>query len=520
LANGRLLQQLQQRIFGFGGRRRQRAIATAAAACQKQIRRVRAGGARRRHMGRRRPLGKGAQPEPREAAMPDDAPRSAAAPLLAERPPAPLVGRIAVPGDKSISHRALMFGALAVGRTEITGLLEGEDVLATAAALRAMGAGIEGAGQGRWLVDGVGIGGLGEPEDVLDFGNSGTSARLLLGILATHPFTAFVTGDASLRRRPMRRVTDPLSRFGARFLAREGGRLPLAVTGARDPVPVEYRLPVPSAQVKSAVLLAGLNTPGRTTVIEPQPSRDHTERMLGHFGARILIEPEPSGGRRVTVEGQPELAAAPVVVPGDPSSAAFPLVAALIVPGSDITIENVGLNPSRAGLLQCLAEMGADIEFENRREAGGEPVADLRVRGTMLHGADIPADRAPSMIDEYPVLAAAAAGARGRTTMRGLAELRVKESDRLAGIAEGLAACGVEVSVDGDDLIVEGAGGAPRGGALIQTRLDHRIAMAFLVLGLAAREPVRIDDARPIATSFPDFVPLMTTLGALFRAPD
>jgi 3-phosphoshikimate 1-carboxyvinyltransferase len=315
----------------------------------------------------------------------------------------------------------------------------------------------------------------------------------------------------------MQRVTDPLSRFGARFVARAGGQLPLAVTGAANPVPQEYKLPVPSAQVKSAVLLAGLNAPGRTTVIEPQPSRDHTERMLGHFGAEIIIEPEPTGGRRVTVVGQPELAAAPIVVPGDPSSAAFPLVAALIVPGSDVTIANVGLNPSRAGLLQCLAEMGADISFEDRREAGGEPVADLRVRGTALRGADIPPQRAPSMIDEYPMLAVAAACARGRTTMRGLAELRVKESDRLLGIAEGLAACGVAATVDGDDLIVEGAGGSPPGGGLIATRLDHRIAMAFLVLGLATKEPVRIDDARPIATSFPDFVPLMARLGAAFH---
>jgi 3-phosphoshikimate 1-carboxyvinyltransferase len=473
-------------------------------------------------MGRSGRPGKGGLPtSTREAnPMPDDSTIHPAAPLLSERPAAPLAGRVGVPGDKSISHRALMFGALAVGRTEITGLLEGEDVLATAAALRAMGAGIERHADGAWSVDGAGLGGLGEPGDVLDLGNSGTAARLLLGILATHPFTSFVTGDASLRSRPMRRVTDPLSRFGARFVARDGGLLPLAVTGAQDPVPIEYRLPVPSAQLKSAVLLAGLNTPGRTTVIEPQPSRDHTERMLGHFGAHIDIEPEPSGGRRVTVEGQPELVAAPIVVPGDPSSAAFPLVAGLIVPGSDVTIENVGLNPSRTGLLECLAEMGADIEFENRREAGGEPVADLRVRASdALHGADIPGSRAPSMIDEYPVLAMAAACARGRTIMRGLAELRVKESDRLAGIAAGLAACGVAVTVDGDDLIVDGGGGPPAGGALIHTRLDHRIAMAFLVFGLATREPVRIDDSRPIATSFPDFVPLMRRLGAAFREP-
>jgi len=439
-------------------------------------------------------------------------------PLTATRPRAPLAGTAAVPGDKSISHRALMLGALAVGRTEITGLLEGEDVLATAAALRAMGAGIERRNDRRWLVDGVGVGGLAEPDDVLDLGNSGTSARLLLGILATHRLTAFLTGDGSLRRRPMGRVIEPLSRFGAHFLSREGGRLPLAVTGAADPVPIEYRLPVPSAQVKSAVLLAGLNTPGLTSVIEKEPTRDHTERMLGHFGARVAVEATPEGGRRIAIEGQPELTAAPIVVPGDPSSAAFPLVAALIVPGSAVRIENVGLNPSRTGLLLSLREMGADIAFENEREAGGEPVADLRVRAGPLSGTEIPPERAPSMIDEYPILAVAAACARGRTIMRGLAELRVKESDRLAGIAEGLSRCGVKVAVEGDDLIVEGTGAPPPGGALIATRLDHRIAMAFLVLGLAAFDPVRIDDARPIATSFPDFVPLMTRLGASFDA--
>ncbi|HKS90041.1 MAG TPA: 3-phosphoshikimate 1-carboxyvinyltransferase [Stellaceae bacterium] len=450
--------------------------------------------------------------------MPDDSPHHAATPvpLAARRPAAPLTGSVAVPGDKSVSHRALMFGALAVGRTEITGLLEGEDVLATAAALRAMGAAIERTTDGHWFVDGVGVGGLGEPDDVLDLGNSGTSARLLLGILATHPFTAFVTGDASLRQRPMRRVTDPLAQFGAQFWSRDGGRLPLAVHGTADPVPIEYRLPVPSAQVKSAVLLAGLNTPGETSVIETQPSRDHTERMLGHFGALIAIEPLPAGGRRIAVTGQPELTAAPVVVPGDISSAGFPLVAALIVPGSDVTIANVGLNPTRAGLLDCLREMGADIALQNERVAGGEPVADLRVRAGELRGADIPPERAPTMIDEYPILAVAAACARGRTIMRGVAELRVKESDRLAGIAEGLQACGAKVVVEGDDLIVEGDGRPPKGGAAIATRLDHRIAMAFLVLGLGTREPVRIDDARPVATSFPDFVPLMARLGAHF----
>jgi len=448
--------------------------------------------------------------------MPDDMVSHSPAPLAGARPAAPLSGTIRVPGDKSISHRALMLGALAVGRTEITGLLEGEDVLATAAAMRALGAGVERRPDGCWLVDGVGVGGLAEPADIVDLGNSGTAARLLLGILATHPINCFVTGDASLRSRPMRRVTEPLSRFGARFVTRAGGLLPLAVTGAADPVPLEYTLPVPSAQVKSAVLLAGLNTPGETTVVEPQVTRDHTERMLGHFGATVRVAPAAGGGKRITVVGQPELVAAPIAVPADISSAAFALVAGLIVPGSDITVEGVGLNPSRTGLLASLKEMGADIAYLNERIEGGEPVADLRVRAGTLAGADIPPERAPSMIDEYPILAVAAACARGRTRMRGLAELRVKESDRLTGTAEGLSACGVRVAIEGDDLVVDGAGNLPAGGATIASRLDHRIAMAFLVLGLAANEPVRIDDARPIATSFPGFVPLMNRLGAGF----
>jgi 3-phosphoshikimate 1-carboxyvinyltransferase len=439
--------------------------------------------------------------------------RAATPPTLA-RSSGPLAGTIRVPGDKSISHRALMLSALAVGRTEIAGLLEGEDVLATAAALNALGATVGRLDDGRWIVDGIGVGALAEPQDLLHLGNSGTAARLLLGLLATHPLTAFVTGDASLRRRPMSRVVEPLSRFGARFVTREGARLPLAISGATSPIPISYRLPVPSAQVKSAVLLAGLNTPGETTVIEPQPTRDHSERMLRHFGARVIVEPEESGGRRVTVEGFPELAAAPITVPGDPSSAAFPLVAALIVPGSDVTVQGVGINPLRTGLLECLHEMGADITLLNQREEGGEPVADIRARAGTLTGADIPAERAPRMIDEYPILAIAAACARGRTVMRGLAELRVKESDRLAGIAEGLASCGVSVAVEGDDLIVDGAGNLPAGDALIATQLDHRIAMAFLVLGLAANQPVRIDDATPIATSFPGFIELMRGLDA------
>jgi 3-phosphoshikimate 1-carboxyvinyltransferase len=405
-----------------------------------------------------------------------------------------------------------MLGMLAVGRTDITGLLEGEDVLATAAAVNALGAVAAPSGDGKWLVDGVGIGGLAEPEDVLDLGNSGTAARLLLGILATQASTAFVTGDASLRRRPMGRVIEPLSRFGARFVSRDGGRLPLAVSAASDPIPIEYRLPVPSAQVKSAVLLAGLNTPGLTTVIEPQPSRDHTERMLRHFGARVTVEPA-ADGNRITLEGLPELAAAPIIVPGDPSSAAFPLIAGLIVPGSEVTVDGVGVNPLRSGLLESLREMGADLTIMNPREEGGEPVADLRVRAGSLRGTDIPAERAPRMIDEYPVLAVAAACARGPTRMRGLAELRVKESDRLSAIAAGLATCGARVAIEGDDLIVEGTGGFPAGGAMIATRLDHRIAMAFLVLGMVTDEPVAIDDATPVATSFPGFVALMRGIG-------
>lgn len=450
--------------------------------------------------------------------MPDDHTSQIAVSLAGARPARPLSGTVRVPGDKSCSHRSLMLGSLAVGRTEIDGLLEGEDVLATAAAMRALGAGVERIGDRRWRVDGVGIGGLAEPDDMLDLGNSGTAARLLLGILATHDLTAFVTGDGSLRTRPMNRVIDPLSRFGARFVSREGGRFPLAVTGAREPIPQTYRLPVPSAQVKSAVLLAGLNTPGETSVIEPEITRDHTERMLTHFGATVRVEPHEGGGKLITVVGQPELTAAPIHVPGDPSSAAFLIVAALIVPGSEVTLTGVGINPSRTGLLDCLAEMGADIAQLNPRVEGGEPVADLRIRAGALKGADIPPGRAPTMIDEYPVLAVAAACAAGTTRMRGLAELRVKESDRLNGTAEGLAACGAKVTIEGDDLIVEGTGKPPAGGATIQSRLDHRMAMSFLLLGLATESPVAIDDARTIASSFPDFAPLMRTLGAEFKA--
>ncbi|MGE5203638.1 MAG: 3-phosphoshikimate 1-carboxyvinyltransferase [Acidobacteriota bacterium] len=426
----------------------------------------------------------------------------------------PLKGRIRVPGDKSISHRALILGALAVGRTRITGLLEGDDVLRTAAAVRALGARVERGNGGIWSVDGVGVGGFNEPADVLDFGNSGTGARLMLGALATSSLTAVFTGDASLRRRPMGRVAEPLQRRGVRILAREGNRLPLTLVGTADPLPIAYRLPVPSAQVKSAILLAGLNTPGETSVTEPLATRDHTERMLRHFGAIVSTVVGRDGAREITVKGERELKAADLTVPGDPSSAAFPAVAALLLPGSEIAIEGVGMNEFRTGLFTTLAEMGAQIELTSPRETGGETVADVVVRASRLRGVEVPAARAPSMIDEYPVLAVAAAFASGRTVMRGLSELRVKESDRLAAIAEGLAACGVGVAIEGDTLAVEGLGGKPRGGAVIAARLDHRIAMAFLVLGLAAERPVGIDDGETIATSFPGFAALMNGLGA------
>ena len=429
-----------------------------------------------------------------------------------------LVGEAELPGDKSLSHRALMFAAMAAGESRIEGLLEGEDVRATARALRRLGVGLHRDAPGRWRVHGVGVGGLAEPDDVLDLGNTGTGARLLLGLLAGHPFTAFLTGDASLRARPMARVIAPLSRMGARFLARSGGRLPLAVTGGRELVPISHESGVASAQVKSAVLLAGLHAPGRTTVIEPRPSRDHTERLLAHMGATIEIVDRPDGRREVAVTGQPELAPARFVVPGDPSSAAFPAVAALIVAGgSSLRLRGVGVNPLRTGVYDTLREMGADLRFEGERELGGEPVADIVVRATgpLLRGVEVPAERAPTMIDEYPILAVAAACARGTTIMRGLAELRVKESDRLAAMAEGLAACGVRVEAGADSLTVHGGDGSPpEGGATVDVRLDHRIAMSFLVLGLAARRPVTVLGAETIETSFPGFAGLMTRLGA------
>jgi len=433
------------------------------------------------------------------------------APLRASAPAGPLTGTAGVPGDKSISHRALMFGALAVGTTEIAGLLEGEDVLRTAAAMRALGAEVTNLGQGQWRVAGRGIGGLVEPTDVLDMGNSGTAARLLCGLLAGHPIFAVMTGDASLRKRPMQRVTVPLAATGARFTTRSGGRLPLAVEGAADPLSLDYRVPVPSAQVKSAVLLAGLCARGVTRVIEAEATRDHTENMLRHFGAVVDVV-EEDGGRVIELLGQPELFAAPVIVPGDPSSAAFPTVAALLVPGSAITLSGVGMNPLRAGIFLTLREMGGAIEETNRRIEGGEPVADLVIRASALRGIVVPASRAPSMIDEYPVLAVAAACATGTTRLQGLRELRVKESDRLAATAALLAANGVRVEVEGDDLIVHGAGGPPPGGGFVETHMDHRIAMAALVLGMATRSPVTVDDAAFIETSFPGFAGLMNRL--------
>ncbi|TGN55483.1 3-phosphoshikimate 1-carboxyvinyltransferase [Paracoccus liaowanqingii] len=432
-------------------------------------------------------------------------------PMTARRA-APLSGEALVPGDKSISHRALILGAMAVGETRITGLLEGQDVLDTARAMQAFGAQVVQHGPGDWSVHGVGVGGFRSPEGVIDCGNSGTGVRLIMGAMATTPVTATFTGDASLSRRPMARVTDPLAQFGARITAREGGRLPITVQGATDPVPVTYHTPVASAQIKSAILLAGLNVPGDTVVIEPEPTRDHSERMLAGFGAQIRTETVPEG-HKVTLTGRPELRPQPVAVPRDPSSAAFPVAAALIVPGSNIRVPGVSRNPTRDGLYVTLREMGADITYENPRDEGGEPVADLVVRHGPLTGVTVPAARAASMIDEFPILSVIAAFATGPTVMNGVAELRVKESDRIDAMAVGLRANGVRVEDTPDSMTVHGQAGVPGGGHAV-THLDHRIAMSFLILGLATERPVTIDDAGPITTSFPDFVPLMTRLGA------
>lgn len=433
-----------------------------------------------------------------------------------------LTGTISVPGDKSISHRAIMFGTLAVGETHITGLLEGDDVLATAAACRAMGATITRLGDGEWTVSGVGVGGLKEPETALDFGNSGTGVRLVMGLVAGHNITATFIGDESLSKRPMGRIIDPLTQMGAQFQSREGGKLPITLKGAERPMPITYASPVASAQVKSAILLAGLNAPGQTTVIEPAPTRDHTERMLRAFGATVTSEPGPKGVQVVRVTGEPELTPCPIAVPGDPSSAAFPVVAALLTPGSDITVTGITLNPHRAGLYTTLQEMGGNIDIINEREEGGEPVGDLRVRYSALKGVEVPGHRVPSMIDEYPILAVAASFAQGDTIMRGAEELRVKESDRIAATVAGLKANGVSFEEFEDGMIVHGcrtdtSAGAVPGGGLVATHHDHRIAMSFLVMGLASQNPVTVDDDAMIATSFPSFVSLMQGLGATLR---
>ncbi|NSX56698.1 3-phosphoshikimate 1-carboxyvinyltransferase [Parasulfitobacter algicola] len=426
-----------------------------------------------------------------------------------------LKGTAHIPGDKSISHRSLILGALAVGETRITGLLEGEDVLDTARAMRAFGADITDHGDGKWSVHGVGVGGFAEPEAVIDCGNSGTGVRLIMGAMATSPITTTFTGDASLRSRPMGRITDPVSLFGARSYGRTGGRLPMTIVGADNPIPVHYRVPMPSAQVKSAVLLAGLNAPGQTVVIEQEATRDHTERMLTGFGAELNVE-NTKDGRVITLTGQPELRPQTITVPRDPSSAAFPVCAALIVEGSDILVPNIGLNPTRAGLFTTLRDMGADLTYENEREEGGEPTADLRVKfSPNMKGIEVPPGRAASMIDEYPILSVVASFAEGTTTMKGVKELRVKESDRIDAMARGLEACGVKIEEDEDMMIVHGMGvGGVPGGVTCESRMDHRIAMSFMCLGMATQKPVSIDDGGPIATSFPIFEPLMTELGA------
>jgi 3-phosphoshikimate 1-carboxyvinyltransferase len=442
-----------------------------------------------------------------------------AQPMMASKARA-MKGTVRVPGDKSISHRALIMGALAVGETSISGLLEGDDVLRTARCMSALGARVERKENAKkpptWHVWGRGVGGLVEPEDVLDMGNSGTGARLIAGLVSAYPFLSIMTGDASLRRRPMDRIIKPLSQTGASFQSRAGGKLPMAIRGTSILMPLTYDSPVASAQVKSAVLLAGLHAPGRTTVTEPAASRDHTERMFAHFGVEVEAGPVKSGAAtyQASIIGQPELSGRPIVVPGDPSSAAFPIVAALLIEGSEVIIENVGLNPLRIGLFDTLREMGASIETLNLRIEAGEPVADLKVKATTLKGVRVPAERAPSMIDEYPILAVAAACAEGETRMEGLAELRVKESDRLAVMVNGLVACGVDAVAQGDSMIVRGKGKPPKGQAHIAVNLDHRIAMSFLVLGQVSDQPIEIDDAAAIATSFPDFIELMSTLGA------
>ena len=427
----------------------------------------------------------------------------------------PLRGEARVPGDKSISHRSLILGALSVGETKISGLLEGQDVLDTGRAMESFGAEIVNHGGGDWSVHGVGVGGFSEPDHVIDCGNSGTGVRLIMGAMSTTPINATFTGDASLNSRPMARITDPLALFGAQSFGRDAGRLPMTIIGARDPSPVRYVVPVPSAQVKSAVLLAGLNAPGQTIVIEKEATRDHTERMLRGFGADLVVD-DTADGRVITLTGQPELSPQTIAVPRDPSSAAFPVCAALITEGSDVLVPNIGLNPTRAGLFITLQDMGADLTFENEREEGGEPVADLRARFSPdMKGIEVPPERAASMIDEYPILSVVAANATGKTVMLGVKELRVKESDRIDAMARGLEACGVTVEETEDMMTVHGVGpGGVVGGAICEARLDHRIAMSFLCAGFASQKPISVDDAGPISTSFPIFMDLMSTLGA------
>jgi len=441
---------------------------------------------------------------------------SDAKPLTATRC-GPLRGRVRPPGDKSISHRAFLLGLLSVGETRVQGLLEGEDVLQTGRACSALGARIERLGEGSWSIFGPGLGSLLEPRETLDFGNAGTGSRLMMGVVGGHGITARFDGDASLRKRPMRRILDPLVLMGAQVLEQgEGGRCPILLQGTAEPAPIEYRTPVASAQIKSAVLLAGLNALGRTTVIESEASRDHTEKMLAYFGAELRSEPFGEHGRKIMLEGRPELNPRPIVVPVDPSSAAFLIAAALLVKGSDIVVEGMMMNPLRIGFLTTLLEMGARIDILDKREEGGEEVADLRVKASELTGVNVPAARAPAMIDEYLILAVVASFARGFTRMNGLQELRVKESDRLAATAAGLLVNGVKATVEGDDLIVEGGAGKVSGGGLVETHLDHRLAMSFLVMGLASQKPVTVDDETMIATSFPTFQALMAQLGANF----
>ena len=429
------------------------------------------------------------------------------------QPSGALFGTLKVPGDKSISHRALMLSALAVGESKISGLLEGEDVLATATAMRAMGAHIERTGEGNWTVNGVGVGGLMQPSGALDMGNSGTSTRLLMGLVASHRLTATFIGDASLSKRPMGRVIDPLSQMGAEFTASPGGMLPIMVRGLVPAIPISYRLPVASAQVKSAVLLAGLNIAGITEVIEPVPTRDHSERMLRGFGADLTVDVDADGVRHIRLMGEAELQPQQIEVPGDPSSAAFFIVAALITPGSEVTVTHVGMNPTRTGIYKMLEAMGADLTYSNQREVGGEPVADITARHSVLRGIDVPPDVAPSMIDEFPVFFVAASMAQGRTTTSGLDELRVKESDRLALMAAGLKAIGARVEEREDGLVIDGSGGEPlEGGATVTSALDHRIAMSFAVAGQHCYQAVTVDDVSPIATSFPTFEAMLAGL--------